>query len=96
MQFLENKLSISYMLSNIFIVIVVLNTCWLLFNIYLAVPGLSYNTDLRFGIQDIQLPHFNSQLWDLVPWPGIEAGSPALGAWSLGHWATREVPPVDF
>ena len=29
--------------------------------------------------------------WDLVPWPGIEPRSPALGAWSLSHWA-REVP----
>ena len=31
---------------------------------------------------------------DLVPWPGIEPGSPALGAWSLNHWATREVPQM--
>ena len=31
-------------------------------------------------------------LWDLVPWPGIETGPPALGAWSLNHWITREVP----
>ena len=31
-------------------------------------------------------------MWDLVPWPGIEPGSPALGAWSLSHWTTREVP----
>ena len=28
----------------------------------------------------------------LVPWPGIEPGSPALGVWSLSHWTTREVP----
>ena len=32
-------------------------------------------------------------MWDLVPWPGIEPGPPALGAWSLSHWTTREVPP---
>ena len=31
-------------------------------------------------------------MWDLVPWPGIEFG-PALGAWNLSHWTTREVPP---
>ena len=24
--------------------------------------------------------------------PGIEPGPPALGAWSLSHWTTREVP----
>ena len=29
---------------------------------------------------------------DLVPQPGIEPGPPALGAWSLTHWTTREVP----
>ena len=32
--------------------------------------------------------------WDLHPGiqPGIELGSPALGAWSLRCWTTREVP----
>ena len=29
---------------------------------------------------------------DLVPWPGIEPGPPALGAQSPSHWTTREVP----
>ena len=28
----------------------------------------------------------------LVPWPGIKPMSPALGAWSLNHWTTRDVP----
>ena len=31
-------------------------------------------------------------MWDLVPWPGIEPGPPALGGWSLSHWTTRKVP----
>ena len=31
-------------------------------------------------------------MWDLVPGPGIEPRSPALGVQSLGHWTTREVP----
>ena len=31
-------------------------------------------------------------MWDLVPWSGIEPGPPALGAWSLRHRTTREVP----
>ena len=31
-------------------------------------------------------------MWDLVPWPGIEPRSPALGAQCLFHWTTREVP----
>ena len=28
----------------------------------------------------------------LVPQPGIESMPPAVGAWSLNHWTTREVP----
>ena len=35
-------------------------------------------------------------MWDLVPWPGIEPESPALGAWSLSHRTTREVPIKQF
>ena len=31
-------------------------------------------------------------MWDLVPWPGIEPGPPALGARSPIHCTTREVP----
>ena len=33
-------------------------------------------------------------MWDLVPWPGIESGPPALGMQILSHWNTREVPCV--
>ena len=35
-------------------------------------------------------------IWDLVPWPGIEPRPPALGAWSLSHWTIREVPVSAF
>ena len=31
-------------------------------------------------------------MWDLVPRSRMEPGPPALGAWSLSHWTTREVP----
>ena len=34
---------------------------------------------------------FSSSTWDLVPWPVVKPGSPALGVWSLSHWTTREV-----
>ena len=37
-------------------------------------------------------PGLSCSMWDLVPWPGIEPGTPALGAQSLNHWASREVP----
>ena len=30
-------------------------------------------------------------MWDPVPQPGIKPRAPALGAWSLSHWTTREV-----
>ena len=35
-------------------------------------------------------------MWDLVPWPGMEPRSPALGAWSLSHWTAREVTVYFF
>jgi len=30
----------------------------------------------------------------LVPWPGMEPKAPALRAWSLNHWTTRQVTGV--
>ena len=30
-------------------------------------------------------------MWDLLPWPEIEPGPPALAAQSLNHWTTRQV-----
>ena len=35
-------------------------------------------------------------LWDLVPQPGIELGSPELGAQSLSHWTSSEISSVYF
>ena len=40
------------------------------------------------------VPGLCCSLWNLVPWPGIKPGPPALEEWSLGHWTTREVPVV--
>ena len=37
---------------------------------------------------------FSCSVWDLVPWPGIKTGPPALGAHSLSQWTTREIPRV--
>ena len=31
---------------------------------------------------------------DLVPWPGVEPGPPALGVYPLCRWTTREVPKL--
>ena len=54
--------------------------CFLIFN-YLAAPGLSCG---RWTL--------NCGMRNPAPLPGIELAFPALGAWSLSHWATREVP----
>ena len=35
-------------------------------------------------------------MWGLVPWPEIKPGPPVWGAWSLGHWTTREAPNDQF
>ena len=35
-------------------------------------------------------------MWDLVSWPGMEPGHPALGMWSPSHWNMREGPPTMF
>ena len=37
-------------------------------------------------------PGLSFSMQDLVPWPGIKPRPPALGAWSLNNWTTREVP----
>ena len=37
-------------------------------------------------------PGLSCSMWDLVPWPGIKPGPPALGAESLNHRTSREVP----
>ena len=48
-----------------------------------SVPGPSCSMpDLCWGMND------------LVLWPGLEPEPPALGAWSLNHWKTREVLPL--
>ena len=62
---------------------------------YLAAPGLSCGMqDLRCHVWDLHcgMRTLSCGMWDLVPWPGMKPGTPALGAWSLSHWTTREVP----
>ena len=41
-------------------------------------------------------PGLSCSMWDLVSWPGIEPGPPALGAQCLNHWASREVPRLLY
>jgi len=37
---------------------------------------------------------FSWGMQDLVPWPGIKPGSPALGTRNLSHWTKRDIPPL--
>ena len=60
-------------------------TCFLLvcfLNIYLC--GCSGSLLWHAG-------SFSCGMWDLFPWSGIKPMPPALAAWSLSHWTTREV-----
>ena len=62
------------------------------FNIYLltdlATPGLS----CKLGIFSCGVWTLSCSTWDLDPCPGIKPGPSALGARSLSHWTTRDVP----
>ena len=53
--------------------------CLFVFNIYLFI-----------WLHWVAYRIFNCDMCSLVPWPGIELQSPALGAQSLSHWTTRK------
>ena len=57
--------------------------------IYLGVLGLSCSTQDHL---DAACEVFRYGMWDLVSWPRMEPGPPALEAQTLSHWTTREVP----
>ena len=51
--------------------------------------------DVCLKIQDLLIVAYKllvGGMWDLVTWLRIEPGLSALGAWSLSHWTSREVP----
>ena len=43
----------------------------------------------------LTVPGPSCSMWDLVPWPEIEPRSSPLGAQSLSHWTSREVPKLN-
>ena len=70
--------------SGVFFVFVFLNIC-------LLFVCARFSCGMR-GLS-VAAPGISScSTWDLVPWPRIDLGPPALGAQSLSHQATREVP----
>ena len=44
---------------------------------------------VRFSVMACEL-FLSCSTWDLISWPETGPGPPALGAWSLGHWTSRE------
>ena len=44
--------------------------------------------NLRYGLQDLLVTAYGIKF----PKQGLNPGPPELGAWSLSHWRTREVP----
>ena len=44
------------------------------------------------GIFSWGMQTLSGSLWNLVPWPGIKPGPPALGVWSLSHWNHQGSP----
>ena len=50
----------------------------------------------NFFLIYVTAPGLSCSTWDLVPWPGIEPSPPALGARSLSHWTTKEIPRYSF
>ena len=68
------------------------------FNVYLAGYVLAVACRIfslcRIISCSMQTP--SCSMWDLVPWPGMEPGPPALGVWSLSHGTTWEVPVLTF
>ena len=65
-------------------------------NIYLFFIWLHQVLVTACGIFVAACGIFSCGMQDLVPRPGIEPGSPALGVQSPNHWTTREVPNVFF
>ena len=51
---------------------------------------------LKKIIYYLAVPGLSCGMWDLVPWPGIEPGLSALGAWKFSFWTTREVCPMSW
>ena len=47
------------------------------------------------GVFSCGMRTLNCCMWDLVPWPGIEPRTLALGAQSVSQWPTREVPQLS-
>ena len=69
-------------------------TCFIsLFKTYIYSFRLQWVLVITHGIFNLRCGRqtLSCNMWDLIPWSGIEPRPPALGPWSLSHWTTREV-----
>ena len=55
---------------------------------------LHHCADWEAQNHSLDLLGLSCNTWDLAAWWGIEARTPALGAWSFSHWTTRQVPAL--
>ena len=60
--------------------------------IYISLFWLCWVSVTIHGIFSCDMQTLSYGMWDLVPWPRIEPGPPTLGAQSLNHWTTKDVP----
>ena len=58
--------------------------------------GSQDNNTHTYSLHTYSLTHSSCSTWDLVPWPGIEPETLALGVWSLNSWTTRDVTHNDL
>ena len=65
---------------------------WLNRVLVAARRGFDLNSLWHVGSFRCSLQIICCGIWDLVPQPGIDLGPPVMGAWSLIHWTTKEVP----
>ena len=79
-------LQLSELFGSWFVTTCLLNVCLFLIGLFLFI-WLCQVLVLEHGIFNL-----HCDMWDLVPWPGVEPRSPALGALSLSHWPPGESP----
>ena len=87
-------LFIPYLISFISVIVFCLQLFCLLyiyfFSLFIWLHQIFLAACKIFGFS---MQTLNCGIWDLFPCSGRELRAPALGVWSLSHWAIREVPP---
>ena len=76
-----------------------LENSWVFFKLSLNISASFTNLQRFFKkylLIYLAAPGLSCSMWDLVPWPGIEPGPPALGAERVNHRTSREVPAEIF